>query len=101
MQDATFAPYGSVYLIGTTPVQVLTTNNVNPTSYRIRCLVTGYISWGPNSGVPTPTAPTAGVPSPTTLGMSAGGIETFTLPPNGYFQSSNAAGFEVIAGEGV
>lgn len=99
-QDATFAPWGPNYLVGTTPVQALTTNNVNPTSYRIRCLVTGYITWAPNSGVPTPAAPTAGVPAQG-LGMTAGQTETFQLPGNAWFLSNNAAGFEVIPGQGM
>jgi hypothetical protein len=46
-------------------------------------------------------APSAGVPSPNTLGMAVGTVEKFTLGPNMYFISSNAAGFEVTPGEGV
>lgn len=100
-QDSTFAVWGPVNLIGTTPVQVLTTNGQSPTSYRVRCLVTGYLSWSPNSGVITPVAPTAGVPSANTVGMTAGTVETFALTPNAFFQSSNAAGFEISPGEGM
>lgn len=100
-QDSTFAVWGPVNLIGTTPVQVLTTNGQSPTSYRIRCLVTGYFSWSPNSSVIIPVAPTAGVPSQFTEGMTAGTVETFALPPNAFFLSNNAAGFEISPGEGM
>ena len=104
-QDATFQVWGPLNLIGTSVVQVVTTNQQQPTSYRIRCLVTGYISWAPSSGgvptINTPTAPSAGTPSPNTIGMTAGGVETLGLPPNAYFLSNNAAGFEVSAGQGL
>lgn len=105
-QDATFQVWGPSVLVGTTVVQVQSTNGSPPTGYRVRCLVTGYFSWANSSGptppaIPTPTAPTAGVPSYNTIGMTAGGIETFELPPNAYFLSNNAAGFEITPGQGM
>jgi hypothetical protein len=106
-QDGTFQVWGPLVLVGTSPAQVVTTNGVLPTSYRVKCLVTGYFSWAPAnpSGttptIPTPTAPSAGVPSPNTIGMTLGQTETFQLPPNAWFQSNNAAGFEIAPGQGM
>lgn len=105
-QDSAFTPYGPLTLIGTAVVQVASTTLVNPASYRIRCLVAGYLSWAPSTGsvpptIGAPTAPTAGVPSVNTIGMSVGQTEVIALPPNAYFLSNNAAGFEVTAGEGI
>jgi len=107
-QDSAFSVWGSTVLVGTTAVQVATSNNQGPTSYRVRCLVAGYFSWAPviagTNTVPTilaPAAPTAGVPSVNTIGMSLGGVEVFMLPPNAFFVSNNAAGFEVTPGEGI
>jgi hypothetical protein len=39
-------------------------------------------------------------PAVNTIGMTTGGVETFTLPQNAYFKSSVANGFEVTPGEG-
>lgn len=107
--DSTFTPSGATVLVGVAAVQCppIAPNQVQSTSYRIRCLVTGYLAWSPqvSSGVaPTgmaATAPTAGVPSATTIGMSAGQVETFGLPQYAWFLSNNAAGFEVTPGEGL
>ena len=106
--DSTFTPKGPTYLIGISAVQA---NASNPseasTSYRVRCLATAYLEWVTNNdvGAPPPvltvTAPSAGVPQTNTMGMTIGGVETFTLPPNAWFQSSVAAAFEITPGEGV
>src|SRR5689334_18659925 len=105
-QNSAFNPTGPTVLVGTSVVQAPATNMVTPTCYRVRCLVTGYLSWATsqNPTAPTmsaPTAPTAGVPQDKTLGMTAGGVECFILMQNCYFLSSVAAGFEVTPGEGI
>jgi hypothetical protein len=107
--DSTFTPKGPTVLVGIAPaVQVATANPSEwPTSYRVRCLATAYLSWYTfqDVGAPPPTitvtAPAANVPSPQTIGMSLGGVETFTFPPNAYFQASVAAAFEITPGEGL
>lgn len=107
MYDSTFTPSGPTVLVGVSVVQVnaATQNAVEPTSYRVRCLATGYLAWYPSQTVGAPTftaaAPTAGNPASNTIGMNAGGVETFSFPQGGYFLSSVAAGFEVTPGEGV
>ena len=106
--DSTFTPKGPTYLVGITPIQASPYNpNEASTSYRVRCLATAYLAWVTNNdvGAPPPvitaTAPSAGVSQANTMGMTIGGVETFTLPPNAWFISSVAAAFEVTPGEGV
>lgn len=108
MYDSTFTPKGQTVLIGTAVLQAPPTNpSEQCTSYRVRCLVTGYLTWAnsetSSAAAPTLTAaaPTAGNPVTNTLGMTANGVETLSLPSNCWFKSSNAAGFEVTPGEGV
>lgn len=108
MQNSAFTPWGPLTSVGTAVVQVQTTSNNQATSYRIRCLVTGYISWAPavSTGaaaptIGTPTAPILNTPSANTLGMQAGQVEVIALPPNAYFAASALLGFEVVAGEGL
>ena len=109
MNNSAFAPFGPTYLVGTSAVQVLATNNNGCTSYRVRALLatTRYLSWAP-AGVAnaTPTitvaAPGASSPSAYTLGITAGTVEVFgNLPPNGFFKADIAAAFEITPGEGL
>jgi hypothetical protein len=103
--DSTFTPKGPTILVTTAVQQALpTVDNDRATSYRVRCLATGYLAWASAevSAPPTITAaaPTGAVPAVNTIGMTTGGVETFTLPQNAYFKSSVANGFEVTPGEG-
>lgn len=111
-KDSPFSPElgGNTVLVGVTPVQVMSgassQNQVQNTSYRIRCLVAGYLAWNPQvTGNALPvfsaTAPAAGVPSVNTIGMSVGQTEVLDLGNNVWFLSSVAAAFEISAGEGV
>lgn len=109
MAEATFTPKGPTVLVTTSVVQVLTTQDGDrATSYLIRCLATGYLAWAPaefaldsTAAVITAAAPSAGNPAANTIGMTAGGIQTLTLPQRAFFKSSVANGFEVTPGEGV
>ena len=111
MYDSTFTPKGPTVLVSTSVVQVLPTNpNEQAISYRVRCLVTGYLAWGQSEGdallgpgapTLTATAPTLVTPSVNTIGMAVGGVETLTLPNAAWCVSSVASGFEVTPGEGV
>lgn len=109
MNNSAFAPFGPTYLIGTTAVQVLATNNAGCTSYRVRSLLatTQYLSWapaGPANAAPTitVTAPGSTTPSAYTLGITPGTVEVFgNLPPNGFFKADIAAAFEITPGEGL
>ena len=108
MNNSAFAPFGPTYLIGTTAVQVLSTNNNGSTSYRVRSLLatTQYLSWAPAgvaNAAPTITVTAPGAsPSPYTLGITPGTVEVFgNLPPNGFFKADIAAAFEITPGEGL
>lgn len=105
MYDSTFTPKGPTYLVGTATVQCSSAVGEQCTSYRIRCLASGYLAWAASQTTTAPvltaTAPANGVPSTNTIGMTIGGVETLSLPQNAWFESSVAAGFEVTPGEGV
>jgi hypothetical protein len=108
-QNSAFDPtFGPTVLVGTSVVQAPATNGVLVGSYRVRCLVTGYLSWASSQGgnpagtaptIPAPVAPSAGTPSPNTVGMTAGTVEVFKLPVNAFLLASVAAAFEVTPGE--
>jgi len=108
MYNSAFTPFGSTYLVGTSAVQVTTSNNMYPTGYRIVNLTSSLvrISWQPQEpfdGTSTPvvTAPTAGVPSANTLSIPANGVAVFAgIPPNAWFIAS-AASVEITPGEGI
>jgi len=108
--NSPFTPWGSTYLVGNAAaVQVKTSNNVYPTSYRIVNVTSSLIrvSWQP----PEPgdlavtlavTAPTLGAPSANTISIPANGVAVIGgLPPNGWFLSSAATSAEITPGEGI
>lgn len=107
MNDQAFTPGGPTIVVSTAPVQALGTSDpTQRTSYRIRCLVTGYITWSPvlaSAQPPTSLTATApsGTPSENTIGMGAGQTEVFCLPRNAWFAASAATAFEVTPGEGI
>lgn len=104
-----FSPFGPTVLVGTSSVQVQSSNNTSPTSYRVRNLLSTqqYLSWTapqPGDAVQsiTVTAPTAGNPSANTLGLLPLSVEVFGgLPANAWFEASAAGAFEITPGEGV
>jgi hypothetical protein len=105
-----FCPKGPTVLVGTSSVQVTTSDNSNPSSYRVRNLLTTaqYLSWAPPApgGAPVTvaaaTAPTAGSPSANTLGMAGSATEVFgNLPAQAWFIANASANFEVTPGEGL
>jgi hypothetical protein len=109
MYNSAFAPFGATYLVGTSPVQVITNNNMYPTGYRIVNLTENIVrvAWQPqepNNATVTPvvTAPTAGVPSANTLAIPANGVAVFSsIPPNAWFIASAATSLEITPGEGI
>ena len=93
---STFQPLGATVLIGTGALQVpIGSSGGSATVYRVRCLVTAYITWG--NGL----VAAVGGPGVNTLGMTAGGIETFTFPAQSFFISNVAASFEMTPGDGM
>ena len=108
MQDNAFTPFGPTYRVSGTPVQCLTTNNQNATSYRVRnaLAAVSFFSWAPplaNGNAPTISTVTPVVgsaPVSNTVGMVASTVEVFCLPPNAWFASGSGDAFEVTPGEG-
>ena len=107
--NSPFSPFGPTYLVGTTSVQVKSTNNDQPTSYRVRNLLgtNQYFSYlppqpGDATQSITVTAPVAGTPSANTIGMLPYSVEIFGgLPGNAWFEADAAAAFEITPGEGL
>lgn len=108
MYNSAFSPFGPTYLVGTSAVQVKSSNNMYPTGYRFVNLTSSLVrvSWQPQEpfdGTSTPvvTAPSAGVPSANTLAIPANGVAVFaSIPPNAWFIAS-AASVEITPGEGI
>jgi hypothetical protein len=108
MQNNAFNPWGPLTLVTGGPIQVVTLNNLQATSYRIRNVSTtnAYISWGAalasgNAPAITCVAPTITVSSVNTIGMVASSVEVFCLPASAWFQAGTGGTFEIIAGEGL
>jgi hypothetical protein len=102
MYNSAFAPFGATYLVGTSPVQVITNNNMYPTGYRIMNL-TANIVQEPNNATVTPVATTptaAGIAN--VLSIPASGVAVFSsIPPNAWFIASAATSLEITPGEGI
>lgn len=109
MNNGAFTPFGKVYLVGTSSVQVLSDGNQGATAYRIKSMLstTQYLRWAPPDPTGTAitvgsvTAPTAGSPSTNTIGFFPGAVEIVSLPANAWFKSDAVAAFEIIPGEGL
>jgi hypothetical protein len=108
MYNSAFAPFGPTYLVGTSPVQVITNNNMYPTGYRIVNLTANIVRVGwapqePNNATVTPVATTptaAGIAN--VLSIPASGVAVFSsIPPNAWFIASAATSLEITPGEGI
>jgi hypothetical protein len=108
MYNSAFAPFGATYLVGTSPVQVITNNNMYPTGYRIMNLTANIVRVGwapqePNNATVTPVATTptaAGIAN--VLSIPASGVAVFSsIPPNAWFIASAATSLEITPGEGI
>jgi len=108
MQNNAFTPFGPTYLVSTTPVQVLSTNNLCPTAYRVRNTSgsANTFSWYPplaSGQAPagfTASSTAAGTPAVNTITMLGTSVEVFQIPGNAWFVAS-AASLEVTPGEGI
>jgi hypothetical protein len=105
--NSAFSPFGATYLVGTSAIQVKSSNNVYPSSYRIINLTASLIrvGWAPQEPsdatvTPVATTPTAaGIANVLTL--PANGVGVFSgIPPNAWFIAS-AASVEITPGEGI
>jgi len=108
--NSPFTPFGSTYLVGNAAaVQVKTSNNVYPSSYRIVNVTSSLIrvSWQPPEPndlavTVTVTAPALTVPQANTLSIPANGVAVIGgIPPNAWFLSSAASSVEITPGEGL
>lgn len=93
-----FQPLGPTVSVSTTPVQVpaSSTPGGSAVNFRVRCIATAYLTWGQSS-----TVTAVGGVGPNTIGMSTGGVESFTFPPQSFFISNVATSFEVTPGDGL
>jgi hypothetical protein len=108
MYNSAFSPFGFTYLVGTSPVQVVTNNNMYPSGYRIMNLTNAIVrvGWTPQlpldkTATPTVTTPTA-TGTENVLSIPANGVGVFSgIPPNAWFIASAAASLEITPGEGI
>lgn len=98
--DTTFHPITQTVLVGAAAVQVATDTQLDANTFRVRCLVAAYLTWGNNSSITAKGAPAAGVPVMNTIGMAAGGVMYVEVPANSFFIASAAAAFEITGGKG-
>jgi hypothetical protein len=90
-------------------VQVNSSNNVYPSSYRIANITSSliHVAWlppEPNSAAqsPTVTAPALTVPQANTLAIQPNAVSVIGgIPPNAWFISSAASSAEITPGEGI
>jgi hypothetical protein len=97
--DTTFHPITQTILVGTSAVQVSTDTQLDATTFRVRCLVAAYLTWG-GPGVTAKGPPAAGVPVFNTIGLAVGGVAYIEVPANSFFISNVAASFEITGGKG-
>lgn len=100
--DKPFSPLGPTIQVGTSAVQVPLPLAGN--CYRVRCLVTAYLTWSATNAAVTsvgaPTGATQATWSANTIGLTAGAVEKLSnIGP--FFIASAAAAFEVTAGDGL
>lgn len=98
--DTVFKPLTPTSLVGVSAVQVAPDAQNGGTTFRVRCLVSAYLSWGFKSTITALGAPAAGVAVANTVGMTAGTVETFEIPTAAWFISNVAAAFEITNGQG-
>jgi hypothetical protein len=97
--DTTFKPIGATYLLSTTAIQP-TPDASGTATFRLRCLVAGYVTWGRTNAVTAAGAPGA-TPSANTIGVSIVGQVTYIeVPAASFFISSVASSFEITPGQG-
>ena len=106
--NSAFSPFGATFLVGTSAVQVKSSNNVYPSGYRIMNITNGIVRVGwapqePNDATVTPTATTptaAGIAN--VLSIPANGVGVFSgIPPNAWFITNTASSVEITPGEGI
>jgi hypothetical protein len=97
--DTTFKPLTGIVQVGASAVQVVPTQSFGVTTFRVRCLTAGYLTWGPKSTVTAGGAPAPG-PVANTLGLATNAVAYIDVPATSWFISSVAAGFEICGGQG-
>lgn len=101
--DVTFKPIGVTALVpaSTATVQVVDKGAyLGATTFRVRCVIAGYLNWGQQSTLGAAVAPSAGTPSQNTIGMAAGAVAYLEVPASSYFRGDGTATFELTPGTG-
>ena len=108
MYNSAFSPFGATYLVGTSPVQVSSNNNMYPSGYRIMNLTNAIVrvGWTPQNPFNAAATPTVTTPTATgiadVLSIPANGVGVFSgIPPNAWFIASASASLEITPGEGI
>jgi hypothetical protein len=106
--NSAFAPFGPTYLVGTSAVQVKSSNNVYPSGYRFVNLTANLVrvAWQPQEPNNATVTPVATTPTATgtanVLTIPANGVGVFSsIPPNAWFIADAAAAVEITPGEGI
>jgi hypothetical protein len=106
--NSAFSPFGPTYLVGTSAVQVKSSNNVYPSGYRIMNLTSSIVrvGWAPQEPNDATVTPVATTPTATgiayVMSIPANGVAVFSgIPPNAWFISSAATSLEITPGEGI
>jgi hypothetical protein len=106
--NSAFGPFGPTYLVGTSPVQVKSNNNVYPSGYRIVNLTSSLVrvGWSPQEPSDATVTPVATTPTSSgianVLSIPANGVGVFSsIPPNAWFIASAATSLEITPGEGI
>lgn len=101
--DTTFKPIGNTVVVGPTGGAVAPVDQgayLGVTTFRVKVVVAGYLSWGP-SNIPAPVAPVLGTPQPHTMGFATvGAVAYLEVPANSFFRTDGTASFEITSGCG-
>lgn len=101
--DTTFKPIGATALVPASSATVQVVDKgayLGVTTFRVRCVIAGYLNWSAQSTVGAAAAPTAGSPSQNTIGMAAGAVAYLEVPASSYFRGDGTATFELTPGMG-
>jgi hypothetical protein len=105
--DSAFSPFGPTYLVSTSAVQVKTTSNFYPTSYRIYNITSGIVrfAWAPQEPGDATVTPVVTTPTATgtlyVMSIPANTVQVFSgIPSNAWFISNTASSLEITPGEG-
>lgn len=99
--DTTFKPIGKTVVVGPTGGAVQPNDSsasAGIITFRIRCTVAGYLTWG-GQAVAAAVAPALGTPQSSTLGFAIG-VAYIDAPAASFFRGDGTSAFEITGGTG-